>query len=52
MTVGIILLVLLVAMTIAALPAWHHSRFWGYYPCTGAGLIAAIVFVLVLMGRL
>ena len=48
---GTILLVLLVLMLIGALPAWPHSRSWGYYPSGGLGLLAVILIVLLLWGR-
>jgi hypothetical protein len=40
---GTILLVILILMLLGAVPAWPHSRPWGYAP---SGLI------LVLLGRL
>jgi hypothetical protein len=46
-----ILLVLVVLMLIGALPAWPHSREWGYGPSGGLGLIVAILLILVLLGR-
>lgn len=49
---GTILLVLLVLMLIGALPAWPHSRSWGYYPSGGLGLLLAILVVLLVLGRL
>ena len=52
MSIGTILLVLLVLFLVGALPAWPHSREWGYYPSSGLGLVAVIVLVLVLVGRL
>lgn len=48
---GTILLVLLVLLLIGALPAWPHSKSWGYAPTGGLGLILVIVLVLVLMGK-
>ncbi len=45
-----ILLIILVLLLLGALPAWPHSRAWGYYPSGGLGLILVIVLVLVLMG--
>jgi hypothetical protein len=48
---GTILLVLLVLMLIGALPAWPHSRSWGYYPSGGLGLLAVILIVVLLWGR-
>lgn len=41
---GAVLLVLLTLMLLGALPAWPHSRTWGYYPSGGLGLL--------LLGRL
>lgn len=43
---------LLVLMLIGALPAWPHSRSWGYYPSGGLGLLLAILVVLLVLGRL
>jgi hypothetical protein len=45
-----ILVVILVLMLVGALPAWPHSRSWGYYPSGGLGLILLIVIILLLMG--
>jgi hypothetical protein len=47
-----ILIVFLILMVFGALPAWPHSRTWGYYPSGGLGLVLAILLILVLMGRL
>jgi len=52
MTVGTILLIVLLLMLIGAVPAWPHSRQWGYGPSGGLGVVLAIVIVLVLMGRI
>ena len=49
---GTILLVLLVLLIIGALPAWPHSREWGYVPSGGLGLILLIVVLLLLFGRI
>lgn len=51
MSLGTILLIVLVLMLVGALPAWPHSRSWGYGPTGGLGLVLIIVLVLVLMGR-
>lgn len=48
---GTILLVILILLLLGALPAWPHSRSWGYYPSGGLGLIVIIILVLVLLGR-
>ena len=49
---GTILLIVLVLMLLGAIPAWPHSRSWGYGPSGGLGLVVVIVIVLLLMGRL
>jgi Protein of unknown function (DUF3309) len=47
-----LLIVLAVLMLIGAIPAWPHSRGWGYGPSGGLGLIVLILLILVLTGRL
>ena len=47
-----ILIVLVVLMLFGALPAWPHSRNWGYGPSSGLGLIVLIVLILLLTGRI
>jgi hypothetical protein len=47
-----ILLVILLLMLIGAVPAWPHSRGWGYAPSGTLGLVLLILLVLVLTGRL
>jgi len=47
-----ILLVLLILMLLGALPAWGHSRNWGYTPSGGVGLLVLIVVVLLVVGRI
>ena len=47
-----ILVVILILALIGALPAWPHSRGWGYYPSGGLGLIVLILVILLLMGRI
>ena len=47
-----ILLVFLILMLLGAVPAWPHSRSWGYGPSGGLGLVVIILLVLVLTGRL
>jgi hypothetical protein len=49
---GTVLLIILVLLLLGALPAWPHSRSWGYGPTGGLGLVLAIVLVLVLLGRI
>ena len=47
-----ILVVIIVLALLGVLPAWPHSRSWGYGPSGGIGLILLILVVLVLLGRL
>jgi hypothetical protein len=49
---GTILLIALLLVLVGALPAWPHSREWGYAPTGAIGLILVIVLILVLMGRI
>jgi hypothetical protein len=52
MSLGTLLLILLILMLIGVIPAWPHSRSWGYMPSTGLGLVVLVILILVLMGRL
>ncbi len=52
MSLSFILLVLLVLLLLGAIPAWPHSKSWGYAPSGGVGLLLVIVVVLLLMGRI
>jgi hypothetical protein len=52
MGLGMILLIVLVLLLLGAVPAWPHSRGWGYGPSGGLGLVLVIVLAMVLMGRL
>jgi hypothetical protein len=47
-----ILLVIAVLMLLGAVPAWPHSRGWGYGPSGGLGLVVLILVVLLLSGRI
>ena len=47
-----ILLVILILLLLGVVPAWPHSRKWGYGPSSGLGLVVLILVVLLLMGRL
>ncbi len=52
MSIGTLLLILLILLLIGAIPAWPHSRSWGYGPSGGLGLMLLIVVILLLLGRL
>lgn len=47
-----ILLIILVLLLLGAIPAWPHSRSWGYGPSGGLGLILVILLILVVLGRI
>ena len=47
-----ILIVVLVLMLLGVVPAWPHSRKWGYGPSGGVGLVVLILLILLLTGRL
>lgn len=52
MSIGTILLIILVLMLIGTIPAWPHSRGWGYGPSGGLGLIVLILLILLLLGKI
>jgi len=49
---GTILLIVVILMLIGAIPAWPHSRSWGYGPSGGLGLVLVILLILLLLGRI
>ncbi len=52
MTLGTILLIVLILMLVGALPAWPHSKRWGYAPGGTISLVLIVVLILLLTGRL
>lgn len=52
MSLSAIVLIVLLLILVGVLPAWPHSRSWGYGPTGGVGLIVLILVVLLLMGRI
>ncbi|MBL0351679.1 MAG: DUF3309 family protein [Candidatus Dechloromonas phosphoritropha] len=52
MSIGTIFLIILVLILVGAIPAWPHSRGWGYGPSGGLGLVVVILVVLLLLGRI
>ena len=46
-----ILIVLAILVLLGVIPAWPHSRGWGYGPSGGLGVIVLILLILVLTGR-
>ncbi|TIO88566.1 MAG: DUF3309 domain-containing protein, partial [Mesorhizobium sp.] len=45
MTIGTILVIILILILIGAVPAWPHSRSWGYGP---SGIVGVILVVLLI----
>jgi len=45
-----ILLIILILLLLGAVPAWPHSRNWGYGPTGGIGLVLVILLLLWLFG--
>ncbi len=50
MTLTTLLIIILVLILIGAVPAWPHSRGWGYGPSGIVGVIL-IILVIVLLSR-
>ena len=49
---GTIILVMLILMLIGVIPAWPHSKNWGYAPSGGLGIVLLIIIILILTGRI
>ena len=47
-----ILVVILILILLGAVPAWPHSRSWGYGPSGIVGVILIVLLILLLMGRI
>lgn len=52
MSLGTILVVLVILALIGVIPAWPHSRGWGYGPSGIVGLILVVLVVLFLLGKI
>ncbi|MFN3547390.1 MAG: DUF3309 family protein [Mesorhizobium sp.] len=52
MTLGTILIIILILLLLGAIPAWPHSRGWGYGPSGLLGVVVLVLLILVLMGRI
>ena len=51
-TLGLILLILVIMMLLGSVPAWPHSRNWGYGPSGLLGVVLVVVLILVLMRQI
>ncbi len=47
-----ILVIIVVLLLLGAIPAWPHSRGWGYGPSGGLSVILIVLLLLVLTGRI
>jgi hypothetical protein len=52
MGLGTILLIILILVLIGVIPAYPHSRSWGYGPSGLVGVVLVVVLILLLMGRI
>lgn len=52
MPITTVIIIVLVLVLIGAVPAWPHSRSWGYGPSGIVGVVLVVLLVLLLMGRL
>jgi hypothetical protein len=44
--------IILVLLSVAALPQWRHSANWGYSPSGSLGLLTALLLTLLMSGQL
>jgi uncharacterized protein DUF3309 len=47
----LILILLLLVLLFASVPAWGYSRSWSYYPSGTIGLILIILIIMMMLGR-
>ena len=50
MSLGAILLVVVILALLGVIPAWPHSKGWGYGPSGGVGTILVVVLILIVLG--
>jgi hypothetical protein len=48
-TILIVILVLFLLGALGTVPAWPHSRSWGYGPSGGLGLVVTVLLVLLVL---
>jgi hypothetical protein len=49
--ISTVLIILLVLLLIGSVPAWPHSRNWGYYPSGLVGVVLIILIIMFMLGR-
>ncbi|MEP7367221.1 MAG: DUF3309 family protein [Acidobacteriota bacterium] len=47
---NLIVLLILLILILGAIPAWPHSKSWGYYPSGGLSVVLVIVLLLYFFG--
>ncbi|MBL8269421.1 DUF3309 family protein [Steroidobacter sp.] len=47
-----ILLIVLILLLLGVVPAWPHSRGWGYGPSGIVGVLVIVLLLMLLTGRL
>jgi hypothetical protein len=52
MSLSTILIVVLILILLGVIPAWPHSRSWGYAPTGVIGVVVVIILILLLLGRI
>lgn len=52
MTLGTIPLIVVVLALFGVLPRWSHSKSWGYTPSSVFGLVAVVLVLMLVTGRL
>ena len=52
MSLTTILVIVLILALLGAIPAWPHSRGWGYGPSGIVGIILLIIIILAVLGRI
>jgi hypothetical protein len=50
MSLGTILLIIIILMLVGVIPAWPHSRNWGYAPSGGLGMVLLVILILIVLG--
>lgn len=52
MSVSTIILIILILALLGVIPAWPHSRGWGYAPSGAVSVVVIILLAMLLTGRL
>ena len=52
MSIGLLLLIITILLLLGAVPAWPHSRSWGYMPSGTLGLVLLILIIMLVLGML